>query len=227
MDAPRCRFRPWRGHGVHGSKHDHSALVSVGAGSEAAFLALVDRYHAGLLRVACLWLDDPSEAEEVVRETWLEMLHRLDRFDEQVSLKGWLCAVLIGLARARAGDEQAIETASSQADADGPAVDPARFRPPGDRWEGHWQKPPSDWPGMRPGQVLPAELRGELETALRALPSPQRIVLVLRDLEGLSSREVSNALGVGDDDQKALLHRARSRIRAALERHYDQTPGAV
>jgi RNA polymerase sigma-70 factor (ECF subfamily) len=212
------------------SKRDRSALTSIGSGSEAAFLALVDRYHAGLLRIARLWLDDPGVAEEVVRETWLQMLHRLDRFDEHVTLKGWLCTVLIGIARTRAGAADDDQPSWSH-DASRPAVDPARFSPPGDRWEGHWQKPPTDWPGagsgQGSGQGLPAALRGQLEKAVQALPSRERIVLVLRDLEGLSSREVSSALGVSDIDQRRLLHQARSLIRAALDRHFDQTAGAT
>jgi RNA polymerase sigma-70 factor (ECF subfamily) len=212
---------------LQASKQDTSALASIGAGSERAFLGLVERYHAGLLRVARLWLDDERQAEDVVRETWLRMLHRLDRFDEQASLKGWLCTALIELARARAGVEEEDGSTWVASDQAGPALDPARFSPAGDRWEGHWQKPPSDWPGTQPGSTLPVALRGELETVIHGLPSYQRIVLVLRDLEGLSSREVRNALGVSDEDQKTLLHRARSRIRAALETHYDQEPGSA
>lgn len=223
--ASRCRFPALGEHRLQGFTRDRSTLTSVGAGSETAFLALVDRYHAGLLRVARLWLDDASAAEAVVKETWVQMLHRLDRFDDQISLKGWLCGVLIGLARAQAGESSADALAWSH-DADEPAVDPARFSPPGDRWEGHWRKPPSDWSGAGPGQSLPTALRGELEAAVEQLPAAERIVLVLRDLEALSSREVEAALGVGDADQRRLLHKARSRIRAALERHHDARTGA-
>lgn len=216
----RCNFLPRRGWPLQGSDHDRASLGLVSAGNERAFLALVDRHHATLARVAALWTDDPSEVEALIEQTWLRMLQRLERFDEQSSLRGWLCVALIHLARARvepALDEPVKPSATESAE---PAVDPGRFSPQGDRWEGHWQQPPSDWPSLRGGTgALAPALQRVLEQAIQALPRSQKIVLVLRDASGLSSHDVQSALGSSDEDQRVLLHHARSRVRAALEQH--------
>lgn len=174
------------------------------AGTERAFLALVDRHHASLTRVARLWLDDPRLIEALIEQTWVSMLRRLEPFDQHSSLKGWLCVTLIRLARVHMDpDEEEVRR---------PSVDPERFRSHGEHWEGHWREPPSPW---APGN-LPA---GVLEAAVQVLPRCQRSVLVLRDIEQLTSHEVQSALGLHDEEQRILLHQARSRLRAALERH--------
>lgn len=212
---------------MQSSEHNRALLTLVGTGSESAFLALVQRYEASLMRVAGLWLDDPTQAAELVAETWLKMLRRLDRFDEAASLKGWLCSTLIALIRLRLGpDSEAFLPALSPEEIL-PAVEPERFSPPGDRWHGHWQTPPTAWPSLRADRIPSAELRAELEAALERLRAAQRVVLVLRDMEGLSASEVCGALGISELDQTGRLHQARSRLRAALEQHHARKSGAA
>ena len=222
---PRYRFRT-RGRALPEPETDRATLAQVGAGSERAFLSLVERHHASLIRVARLWLAEPAAAEELVRATWMHLLRRMDRFDAQASLKAWLCAALVELVRARPGFEAEDFTRVAALD-EAPAVDPARFSPVGDRWEGHWQKPPTDWPGARAALALPDAASAELERAIDALPHAERVLVVLRDLEGLSSHEVQTVLGAGEVEQRVLLHRGRSRLRAALERHYEEPRGAA
>jgi RNA polymerase sigma-70 factor (ECF subfamily) len=219
----RCRLLDRRASSVHGAEEDRANLGLVGqagVGNERAFLALVDRHHTTLTRVARLWLDDPQAIEALVQETWVRMLQRLERFDQQSSLKGWLCVTLIRLARARVDPalDEPVEPSATEAAL--PAVDPERFSPRGDRWEGHWQKPPTDWPIMDSRNSLPNVLQRVLEAAIQALPRSQRIIVVLRDVERLSSHEVQSALGSSDDDQRVLLHHGRSRLRAVLEHHH-------
>jgi RNA polymerase sigma-70 factor (ECF subfamily) len=187
------------------------------AANERAFLALVDRHHASLTRVARLWFADPQEIEALVQQTWIQMLQRLEPFDQQSSLKGWLCVTLIRLARTRVDPTQDEPVEPSATELAMPAVDPERFSPHGDRWEGHWQKPPTDWTILDRGNTLPVALQRLLESAIRALPRAQRIIVVLRDVERLTSHEVQSALGSSDEDQRILLHHARSRLRAVLE----------
>ena len=198
-------------------------LRRVGSGAEDAFLALVDRYHPTLLRVAQLWVPELDAAQQVVRQSWREILLRMDRFDAGASLKSWLCGALIRLARARAG-VSADETANwLNEGAELPAVEPDRFSPPGDRWEGHWSSPPTDWPHMRDAtRPAPAGVNTELEAALASLPMGQRVVIVLRDVEQLTSREVETLLSLSEPDQRTLLHRARSRVRERLERYHGE-----
>jgi RNA polymerase sigma-70 factor (ECF subfamily) len=205
---------------LQGADSDRADIGSAGAGSERAFLALVDRYHASLTRVAGLWLDDPSEVDAVVQETWVRMLQRLEPFDQQSSLKGWLCATLIRLVRMRVDESRDPKLEPAGSDAVVPAVDPDRFSPEGNRWEGHWQKPPSDWASVTEGHVSARALQRVIEGAIDALSRSQRIIVVLRDVEGLSCHEVQSALGSSAEDQRILLHQARSRIRAVLERHH-------
>lgn len=206
---------------------DRAHLQQAGAGSEAAFLALVDRHHASLSRVARLWIDDAECAEALVQRTWLALLHRLGRFDGQSSLKGWLCGALIREVRMQLGPEhEAAFELSREGHAHAPAVDPERFSPKGNRWEGHWQKPPVPWADAAPGGAVTLEQRQLIEASLLRLPHSQRVVVLLRDVEGLSSHEVEDMLGASAELQHLLLHRARSSVRAALEQHH-AAAGAV
>ena len=192
------------------------ALAGAGAGGERAFLALVERYHSSLARVASFWCEQSEEIEALVNQTWSSMLQRLDRFDDQSSLKGWLCVTLIKLARQKAGPEADQQLQLAAAAAGEPSVALERFYPAGARWEGHWRSPPVAWPEAPP--LVAAA--GVVEAAVAALPRVERLMSVLRDSEGLSSLEVQRALDFEDVVQRKLLHRARSRIRAALEQHY-------
>lgn len=204
---------------------DRANLRLAGSGSEAAFLALVDRYHASLVRVARVWIEDAAQAEALVQRTWSSLLQRLGRFDDQSSLKSWLCGALFKLVEIQLGPEHDMQ-AELHALSPEPAVDPERFSPSGDRWEGHWSKPPADWPDTGPGSVASPERRLVIEHALNALPRGPQIVLLLRDVEGLNAREVEQVLGASPETQHVLLHRARSRIRAALERHHAAAGGS-
>lgn len=207
------------------SEDDRAQLRLAGSGNESAFLALVERYHASLVRMARVWIEDAARAEALVQRTWSSLLQRLGRFEEESSLKGWLCAALFKLVEVQLGPEHDMQ-AEWSATAGEPAVDPERFSPTGDRWEGHWRKPPTDWPDAQPGSRASPQQRSVIEHAMQALPRGPHIVLLLRDVEGLSAREVELVLGVSPQAQQALLHRARSRIRSALERHH-ATAGAA
>lgn len=195
---------------------DASRLGRAGAGDESAFVALVDRYQPSLSRIAALWLEDAAEIEKLIERTWLRLLHRLEPFDAQQSLKGWLCTALLGMLLEIVGPERGELQLSPE-----PAVAATRFSPPGDRWQGHWQAPPSEWPGLRAGTPLTPELGRVLQAAIDSLPHGERVILVLRDVEQLTAAEVHKALGLAEEPQRQLLHQARSRLRNALERHLE------
>jgi RNA polymerase sigma-70 factor (ECF subfamily) len=197
-------------------------LEALRRGDEQAFMTLVDRHGASMLRLARVYVRDRAVAEEVVQEAWLGVLGGIDRFQGRSTLATWLLRIVANLARTRAVREARSVRFSALADADlhagGPSVPPERFRGPNDRWAGHWATPPQPW--GRPEQaLLAAETRARIVAAIDALPERQRRVLTLRDVEGCSAKEVCNVLGLSETNQRVLLHRARTRVRQALDEY--------
>jgi RNA polymerase sigma-70 factor (ECF subfamily) len=198
-------------------------LDALRAGDEAAFMALVRRHQAAMVRVAQIYVSRRDIAEEVVQEAWVGVLRGLDRFEGRSSFKTWLYRIVTNLAKTRAVREgrtipfSALRTPESVPEA---AVEPERFRPPHDpRWPGHWASKPSEWPEER---LLAAETLARIERAMEGLPDSQRAVMTLRDVEGWTAEEVCNALELSETNQRVLLHRARSKVRNALERYLDE-----
>jgi len=201
-------------------------LHALRAGDEAAFMALVERYNASLLRVAQIWVSSRAVAEEVVQETWVAVLRGIDRFEGRSSLKTWIFRILANTAKTRAVREGRTIPLSALQNPGGvpePALPPERFRDPEDpRWPGHWSSPPPAWDELPERRFETLETRGKLQAAIEALPSAQRAVISLRDIEGWGSEEVCNALGVSESNQRVLLHRARSKVRRALEEYLEE-----
>jgi RNA polymerase sigma-70 factor, ECF subfamily len=201
---------------------ERELLSALRAGDEGAFASLVERYSAPLLRVAVAIVGTRAVAEEVVQETWLGFLTGLDRFEGRASLKTWLFRILTNSAKTRAARERRSvpfsALAAAEASADERAVDADRFLPADhDRWPGHWTSPPRSWADTPERRLLGAETRRVVTDAIERLPEAQRVVITLRDVAGWSGEEVCAALAVSDGNQRVLLHRARSRVRAALE----------
>jgi RNA polymerase sigma-70 factor (ECF subfamily) len=183
-----------------------------------AFGFLLDRYHAPLVRLARQYVPSRAVAEEVVQETWLAVIEGIDRFEGRSSVKTWLFAILVNIARTRGVKEQrSIPFSAAATSDDEPAVDPSRFRR--FRKAGTWKQPPDPWPDPEQ-QALVREELDVVRAAIDALPGAQREVITLRDVLGCSAAEVCDVLGVSDGNQRVLLHRARSKVRAAVERHY-------
>jgi RNA polymerase sigma-70 factor, ECF subfamily len=198
---------------------DHELVQRLRDGDESAFVELIDRYGATMLRVAQMYVRDRATAEEVVQETWLAVLNGIDRFEERSSLKTWLFRILTNRAKTRGQRDgrmvpfSALAGASDEPD---PSVDPDRFFGPDSPHPGAWAAPPVAWPQEK---LLENETLGVIEMAIDELPEAQRDVILLRDVDGWTPMEVSDALGITDGNQRVLLHRARSRVRAALERY--------
>jgi RNA polymerase sigma-70 factor (ECF subfamily) len=152
----------------------------------------------------------------------MTVLGELARYEGRSSLKTFLCGILHNLARARRRVEAQTIPMSALADEEETAVDPSRFSPPGHRWEGHWATPPTPWPASPEGEAARQELRSRLEAAIAELPPAQREVVILCDVEGLTGDEAAAVLGISPANQRVLLHRARSRLRSALETLYNE-----
>jgi RNA polymerase sigma-70 factor (ECF subfamily) len=197
-------------------------LESLRNGDEQAFAALVDQYGATMVRVARLHVRERSVAEEVVQEAWLGVLRGLDRFEGRSSLRTWVFRIVTNIAKTRAVREARSVPFSALAGPEedkGPSVPPERFRGPEHRWAGHWASPPEDW--ARPeAELVSAETREVILSAIAALRPNQREVITLRDVEGWSSEEVCNVLEISDTNQRVLLHRARTKVRSALDDYF-------
>jgi RNA polymerase sigma-70 factor (ECF subfamily) len=203
----------------HAVRVDDAQLVeALRAGDERAFEQLTREYHAPLMRVAQIYVTSRAVAEEVVQETWLGVLNGIGRFEARSSLKTWIFRILTNIAKTRAqreGRTLPFSVLERPGTVPEPAVARERFLAPDhERWPGHWSSRPEPWPEER---LLAAETRGVVEQAIEALPPAQRAVISLRDVEGWSSDETCNALGVSETNQRVLLHRARSKVRQALE----------
>ena len=206
---------------------DAELIAALRAGDERAFEGLVDRLHPSLVRVARLYVSSDAVAQEVAQETWLGVLNGLDRFEERSSLKTWIFRILANVAKTRGMREGRSVPFSSAAGAeDGEAVvDPDRFIPAeAERAPRHWAIPPAVWSTEPDERLLAGEVRELIFRAIDTLPPNQRAAIVLRDVEGWSSDEVRNELGVGETNQRVLLHRARSKVRQALEDYFRDEP---
>ena len=199
---------------------DERTLAALRAGDEEAFRTVVREWHSSLLRVAQIFVPTRAVAEEVVQETWLRVLGALDRFEGRSSLKTWVFRILVNTAKTRAQREgrsipfSALQDAGRVPEA---AVEPERFLPDDHpHHPGGWASPPPDLPEER---LLAGETREVIAAAIEELPASQRAVISLRDVEGWSSEEVRNALDISEVNQRVLLHRARSRVRRALEEY--------
>ena len=199
---------------------DRELVKRLRDGDESAFVELIDRYGATMLRVAQMYVRDRGTAEEVVQETWLAVLNGIDRFEERSSLKTWLFRILTNRAKTRGQRDgrmlpfSALATAGDESDE--PSVDPDRFLGPDSPHPGAWAAPPVPWPQEK---LLETETLNVIEMAIDMLPEAQREVILLRDVDGWTPMEVSEVLEITDGNQRVLLHRARSKVRAALEEY--------
>jgi RNA polymerase sigma-70 factor (ECF subfamily) len=200
------------------TRADERALVEqLLAGDEAAFTAVVQRYHGPLLRFARMFVRDGTTAEEVVQDTWLAVLTGLPSFQGRSTLKSWIFSILANRAKTRAVRDKRSITFSELAPGLGhaPTVEPERFTP-----AGGWAAPPDRWDEDTPEKLLlRREALAVARQAVAALPAGQQAVLTLRDIEGFDAAEVCNVLEISETNQRVLLHRARSKVRAAFERY--------
>ncbi len=187
---------------------DAELIARLRAGEEEAFVLLVARHHAAMLRLARSFVSSSAIAEEVVQDTWLGVLRGLDGFAERSSFRTWLMRILVNRARST-GVHEHRSVAVGDA---GPAVDAARFDA-----SGAWMSPPQYWVEDSDDRLLAQALAEPIQAALEELSPRQREVVLLRDVEGLNGQEVCDVLEISEANQRVLLHRGRSHLRQALE----------
>ena len=205
-----------------GAFDEETLLAGLRAGDERCFVWLVDRHSPALLRLARQYVSSRAVAEEVVQDTWLAVLRGLDGFEGRSTLRTWLFRILVNRARSRGTRERRTVPFAPATDLDRDPFDGAlptdRFRPSdAPRLPGWWAVYPQAWPEVDVGSELDERLGRRLHDALGELSPAQREIVLLRDVEGWSAEEVSDALQLSAGNVRTLLHRARSRLRAALE----------
>lgn len=200
-------------------RDDSELVAALRAGDEAAFAQIVSDWSRPMLTLARGFVSTQASAEEVVQETWLAVLKGLDRFEGRSSLRTWVFRILVNTAKSRGVREHRTLPWSSLAAEDaGPSLDPALFQSSGGAYPGHWRAAPAAWPEevAVEGSVLAGEVRREVRAVLDTLPDRQRVVITLRDVLGHSSDEVCAMLEISQANQRVLLHRARTAVRAGL-----------
>jgi RNA polymerase sigma-70 factor (ECF subfamily) len=202
---------------------DTDVITALKAGDETAFVELARAHHGVLLRVAMTFVGTRATAEEVVQATWLGVLRALDGDQGRRSLRAWIVLMASSTARAHAAGElrclRFAALAARELERSEPSVDPERFREPEDgRFGGHWRCGPAAWAASEE-RLRSRETRELIRDAIEQLPPAERLVVTLRDVEGWSAEETCHALELIEGNQRVLLHRARSKLRAALERH--------
>jgi RNA polymerase sigma-70 factor (ECF subfamily) len=200
-----------------GRTDDAGLVEALRRGDEAAYRALVDRHGATLLRLASMYVSNPAVAADVVQEAWIGVLQGIDRFEARSSLKTWICRILVNKAKT-AAQREGRTIAFADLGELGPTVDPERFQAEGPH-RGEWSIAPREWDHPEE-RLLSKEAGAVVERAIAALPPNQRITITLRDIEDLSSAHTCSVLGISEGNQRVLLHRARSRVRAALEDYF-------
>lgn len=200
---------------------DDALVRALREGDERVFRELVEQWGGIMLRLALAHVETRAIAEEVVQDAWLTVLRTLDRFERRSTLRTWVLGIVVNLSRSRARAER--RTVPMPIESEPCTVEPSRFRPADHaRWPRHWDVPPVPW--RTPEEdLLAGETRTVILEAIGALPPAHREVLVLRDIEGLSSTEVCDVLELTASNQRVLLHRARARVRHALERYFSAT----
>jgi RNA polymerase sigma-70 factor (ECF subfamily) len=203
---------------------DEQTVAALRAGDEDAFRELFARTYPMMKRVARGYVASDAVAEEIVQDTWMAIVTGIDRFEGRSALGTWIFSILTNQARTHSARERRALPLSCVAPRDGeePAVDPDRFQKDDEAWPGHWATPPRPW--QKPERrLLSLEAREHLREALAKLPARQRLILGLRDIDGCSAEEVCDVLGLSQENQRVLLHRGRSRLRAMLEEYFEGT----
>jgi RNA polymerase sigma-70 factor (ECF subfamily) len=188
---------------------DDDLVRRLRSGDESAFAEVVGAYHASMVRLARSFVSSQAVAEEVAQETWLAVLRGIDGFEGRSSLKTWIFRILANRARSTGARDQRVVPVDLGDEA---SVDRRRFDE-----GGAWSDPPAHWSDELVERLSSGSFLAQVQSALALLPEGQRAVVTLRDLDGLSSKEVCDVLGIGEANQRVLLHRGRSRIRAILE----------
>ena len=189
---------------------DAELLRRLLGGDEKAFTELVVRYNVTLIRVALYYVNNQASAEDVAQDTWIAVLRGVDRFEGRSSFKTWLFRILVNRARSTGTKEhRSIPVNPIGSDA---SVAANRFDD-----GGAWRVPPAPFTDAIDNAVANEKIVRSVREAIVRLPEPQRAVVTLRDVEGLSTMEVAELLELSEANVRVILHRGRARVRNDVE----------
>ncbi len=190
------------------------------AGEEEAFAAVVTHYQETLIRMAMHYVANRATAEEVVQETWMAVMSGLNRFQGRSSLHAWICAILIHKAKDRGVREKRQKVFSDfklETNDWSGEINLSRFRPC-KKWPGSVEFSQHLWDDRTPEKLLASrEATACMWHAIETLPTPQKEVLILRDVQGIHTKEVCRQLKISETNFYVRLHRARERVKVAVE----------
>jgi RNA polymerase sigma-70 factor, ECF subfamily len=205
------------------SPEDLQLVERLRAGDEDAFMMLVETHQAMMLRIARMYVSSQAVAEEVVQDAWIGILQGLPKFEGRSSLRTWMYRILANIAKTRGVREGRSQPFSALVDPDtSPSVPEMWFRASDDRFPDHWSTLPNDWRGVPEDRLLAGETIRIVGEAIDGLPPVQAEVIRLRDVLGWTSEEVRNVLDLSETNQRVLLHRARSRVRRAVDGYLEK-----
>jgi RNA polymerase sigma-70 factor (ECF subfamily) len=208
--------------GVAGTAEESELVGRLREGDERAFEEAVDALYPAMFAVARGYVRVRSVAEEVVQDGWVAILDGLERFEGRSSLRTWVLQIVANIARDRGAREgRSLPFSALEVSEEEPLVEPERFLRRGEPFPGGWKVFPTDWRTLPESRVLARETRDVVDAAITSLPDSQQLVMMLRDVVGCRAEEVSEALGITAANERVLLHRARVRVRAELERYFD------
>lgn len=193
---------------------------SLRRGDEATFRIVVNKYHSGLVRVARGYVPSAAVAEEVVQDTWLAVIKGLDSFEGRSSFKSWLFRILINKAQTRGAREARSVPVDFSLGVDDYSTDLTHHSSGNRNVRFHWRTHPNAWSELPEALFDEQETRTKVEQSIEDLPAAQRLVITMRGLEGLEPAEVCDLLGISEANQRVLLHRARTQVRAKLDSHF-------
>jgi RNA polymerase sigma-70 factor (ECF subfamily) len=202
-------------------QEERKLLDRLRGGDQQAFAELVERYHPAMVRLAMAFVGSRAAAEDVAQEAWLGVLRGLPAFEGRSSLRTWLFRILTNRAKTRGAREGRLVPFADLAQGEDLESEPAepldRFFAAGEPSAGHWSSSVPSWEAMPEERLLSHEVRDMIRAAIAELPPNQRAVITLRDIEGYPPQEICNILEISESNQRVLLHRARARVRRALE----------
>jgi RNA polymerase sigma-70 factor (ECF subfamily) len=206
---------------VAGVAEDALLIGRLRDGDERAFEELAVSLYPAMLAVARSYVRLRAVADEVVQDAWVAVLKGLERFEGRSTLRTWVLQIVANIARDRGVRERRSLPFSALESTEEPLIEPDRFLQVGEPYPGGWRSLPDDWRTLPESKLLADETLAVVAGTLALLPDTQRLVITLRDMIGCSSEEVCDALGVSAGNERVLLHRARLRVRGALERYLD------
>jgi RNA polymerase sigma-70 factor, ECF subfamily len=200
---------------AHSPFNDDELIRRLLARDEEAF-ALAIRTHQGKMLALARAMVGEAAADDVVQETWVAVLKGLPRFEGRARLETWILSILSNLAKTRLRHDTRYRHRHTSWEENSSAPEKERFDS-----RGFWLSPPFPWNEETPEALLAnEELRQCLLKAVTTLPPAQCSVLTLHDNEGLAMEEICNILEISATNGRVLLHRARARLRAAIENHH-------